>query len=138
MGSVFADTGFWIAYLNPRDALHAKARQLAATHHFERIVTTEMILAEFLNDLGSRGPNLRRAAAEFLTALQGRADVRIIPQTSTQFWAAANVFQQRSDKDWSLTDCASLLVMQENDLRDALTYDHHFEQMGFRALLRSE
>ena len=40
------------------------------------------------------------------------------------------------DKEWSLTDCTSFVVMQEEGLTDALTTDHHFEQAGFTVLLR--
>ncbi len=42
----------------------------------------------------------------------------------------------RPDKDWSLTDCISFVVMEEHGITDALTGDHHFEQAGFRALLK--
>ena len=44
--------------------------------------------------------------------------------------------EQRKDKDWSLTDCLSFAVMHARDLSEALTGDHHFQQAGFRALLR--
>jgi hypothetical protein len=46
------------------------------------------------------------------------------------------LFSRRPDKEWSLTDCTSFVVMQQERLTDALTTDHHFEQAGFRALLR--
>lgn len=45
------------------------------------------------------------------------------------------LYEARSDKDWSLTDCTSFIVMQDRGLTDALTGDHHFEQAGFRPLL---
>jgi len=41
----------------------------------------------------------------------------------------------RNDKDWSLTDCISFIVMEEHGITEALTGDRHFEQAGFRALL---
>ena len=41
-----------------------------------------------------------------------------------------------ADKDWSLTDCVSFLVMQDRRLTEALTADRHFEQAGFVALLK--
>jgi uncharacterized protein len=42
----------------------------------------------------------------------------------------------RPDKDWSLTDCVSFVVLTQNQLVEALTADQHFEQAGFKALLR--
>jgi predicted nucleic acid-binding protein len=43
--------------------------------------------------------------------------------------------RNRPDKDWSLADCISFVVMEEMGLREALTGDRHFEQAGFKALL---
>jgi predicted nucleic acid-binding protein len=40
------------------------------------------------------------------------------------------------DKDWPLTDCISFEVMREHGISEALTGDHHFEQAGFKALLK--
>src|SRR3978361_2148743 len=62
MTAVFADTSYWIALLNPQDPLHSKATQLSTFLRRTRILTTEMVLVEFLNDFSGRGQNLRRAA----------------------------------------------------------------------------
>ena len=45
------------------------------------------------------------------------------------------LYRNRPDKAWSLTDCISFLVMQQGGLTDALTADEHFRQAGFRAVL---
>ena len=45
------------------------------------------------------------------------------------------LFEARADKEWSLTDCISFVVMTEQRIADALTTDHHFIQAGFNALL---
>ncbi len=42
----------------------------------------------------------------------------------------------RADKEWSLVDCASFVVMQQRGLTEALTTDRHFEQAGFVRLLK--
>jgi len=52
------------------------------------------------------------------------------------FTKAVKFYSERMDKEWSLTDCISFVVMKERKLTTALTTDHHFEQAGFRALLR--
>jgi hypothetical protein len=52
------------------------------------------------------------------------------------FEAGTDLYSRRSDKEWSLTDCISFVVMQEQGIGEALTGDRHFEQAGFRALLK--
>jgi len=47
---VFADTGFYVALLNPRDRLHAKANDVSASYR-GRVVTTEYVLMELGNYL---------------------------------------------------------------------------------------
>jgi uncharacterized protein len=60
----------------------------------------------------------------------------IFPQTSEQFEKALGRYQAMSDKSWSLTDCASFLLMEAENIRAALTHDRHFLQAGFETLLR--
>jgi len=137
MRRVFADTAYWIALLNRRDRLHARAVECCADFNSGVIVSTEMVLTEVLNHF-SLGPSEFRQAA---VALVGRLDAspshEIIPMTSGQFRNALDLYRQRPDKQWSLTDCASILIMQEKGIGEALTYDNHFVQAGFAALLRN-
>ena len=95
-----------------------------------------MALTEALNHLAGRGERLRSLAVQMVRALEARSDVQVIPQTDTQFRAALERYAARSDQTWSLTDCASFLVMEERNITDALAYDRDFQQAGFRALLR--
>lgn len=46
------------------------------------------------------------------------------------------LYNERPDKEWQLTDCISFIVMSDEGLSDALTGDRHFEQAGFKALLK--
>ena len=46
------------------------------------------------------------------------------------------LFANRPDKEWSLVDCISFVVMKQKHLKEALSADHHFVQAGFVALLR--
>lgn len=136
MSVVFADSGYWIALLYSRDQLHERARAVAAGLESVAFVTTQMALTEALNHLAGRGERLRRLAAQMVRELETRSDVHVIPQTDTQFRAAVDRYASRPDQSWSLTDCASFIVMEERNITDALSYDRDFEQAGFRALLR--
>jgi predicted nucleic acid-binding protein len=136
MKRVFADTGYWIALLNPHDELHARALALAQSCSDDQIVTTEMVLTELLNGFSDRGPRLRAAASKAVNALRSSPKVTVVPQTSEQFQWALTRYEGRLDKDWSLTDCASFVTMEAEGIGAALTHDQHFAQAGFQALLR--
>jgi uncharacterized protein len=71
-----------------------------------------------------------------LELLRAQPDVEIVPSTSDLFRRGTELFAARPDKEWSLTDCISFVVMNERGINDALTNDHHFEQAGFRILLK--
>ncbi len=47
------------------------------------------------------------------------------------------LYRDRLDKDWSLTDCVSFVVMRHRAITEALTADRHFEQAGFIRLIGS-
>jgi predicted nucleic acid-binding protein len=134
--NIFADSSYWIALLNPDDYLHDKACQLSAEKSWVLTVTSEMVLTEVMNHFSASRASLRRAAAAAVKDICDDANCRVIPQTSDQFRNAVRLFEQRDDKQWSLTDCASILIMQAEGIHEALTHDTHFTQAGFTALLR--
>jgi predicted nucleic acid-binding protein len=136
MRRIFADTSYWIALLNPRDELHHKAVAAAQNYSEDQVVTSEMVLVELLNGFSDSGPRLRAAASKAVKTLRSSPNVTMVPQTSDQLEAALSRFQDRVDKDWSLTDCASFLIMEAEGIEAPLTHDQHFAQAGFQALLR--
>lgn len=136
MRLVFADTGYWIALLYPRDDLHEKAIELSKRIQPAHIVTSEMVLVEVLNDVSKRGEYFRVKAVALIKRLKESPNIVIIPQMGRSFEAAFSLYQKRTDKDWSLTDCLSFVLMNEYGIVEALAYDKHFVQAGFVALLR--
>ena len=136
MKAVFADSSYWIALLNPGDALHEKAARVSKSLGRIHLMTSEMVLAELLNDSAGRGEAVRRAAVLLVEHLRRSPNLSIVPQSSLQFQDAMSLYANRSDKAWGLTDCASFRIMDRDGLTRALTYDRHFEQAGFEALLR--
>ena len=135
MRQVFADTSYWIALVNPRDQMHAKAVSVTQQLSPVKILTSEMVLAEVLNSFSDGGP-LRQAVGGMVQRLRSNRDVIIVPQTSEQFESALQSYRQAVDKSWSLTDCASFQVMEAEQMQAALTHDQHFAQAGFETLLR--
>jgi predicted nucleic acid-binding protein len=136
MDRAFADTGYWIALLSPRDELHSKAVSFTRQFESAEIVTSEMVLVEFLNAFSDHGWHLRSAASGLVISTRSSPRVRVISQAADLFGRALSRYQEMQDKSWSLTDCASFLIMRDEDLTSALTHDRHFEQAGFHALLR--
>ena len=130
MNVVFADAGYFIANLDSRDPLHERARTVAAGLGLFSTVTTQMVIAEVRNYVSRGGDYLRSLAVQMIRNLQARPDVEIIPQTDAQFRAAVLRYAARPDQTWSLTDCASFLVMEERNITEALAYDRDLRAGG--------
>ena len=129
---VFADTSFWIALVVKQDEYHDRA-QKSSLRIMGRITTTVPVLLETANALAR--PAWRPHGIALIEHLQQRPDVEI-RELSPELWQRGwDLYRNRPDKAWSLTDCISFLVMQDAGLVDALTADEHFQQAGFRAVL---
>jgi predicted nucleic acid-binding protein len=132
MNEVFADSHYFIALLNQRDRFHATA-VAESLRQTKRIVTTLWVLAEVADALCK--PAMRSIAEQFLRFTFQNTAILIVRESETWFSRGLDLYGQRLDKSWSLTDCISFVVMQERGIQDALTGDHHFAQAGFNLLL---
>jgi uncharacterized protein len=133
MKATFADTSYFVALCGPRDSYHARALELSE-NLVGVIVTTEYVLVETAGML-SRAQD-RPAFINLARDLRSDPAVRVVPASGAVFQAGLSLFADRPDKEWSLVDCISFTIMGQRRLKDALASDHHFEQAGFRALLR--
>lgn len=133
MSECFADSFVFLAMLNPRDRKHNAAIS-ALNNRRDPLVTTAWVLTELADGLC---PSASRAV---FVALEGRlkTDSRftIVPAGAKLYEEGLELYRQRPDKDWSLTDCISFVVMRQRGIDEALTGDHHFEQAGFVPLLK--
>lgn len=134
MKAVFADSGYWIAVLIPSDTHHAKALEVSRLLGRIRIVTSEMVLSEVLATLAR--PPTREYAVSLVDRVTRDPNTDVVPQTGLQFRDALDRYRARADQSWSLVDCASFLIMEQRGIQDALAHDRHFEQAGFKAVLR--
>jgi predicted nucleic acid-binding protein len=133
---IFLDTAYAIALSAPSDQHHERAVLLASWLKQERarLVTTRGVLLEIGNALAEI--RYRSSAVRLLRALETDPAVEIVPLSEELYQRALLLFAERGDKEWSLVDCLSFVVMQDGGIQAALTTDKHFQQAGFRALMR--
>ena len=136
MRTVFADSLYWIAIVRPNDPWKVVARAARGTARDLRIVTTDEVLTEFLAALSASGETMRHQAARMVRAILSNRNVEVIPQSRDSFLKGLELYEERGDKEYSLTDCISMHAMKVLSISEALTNDHHFEQEGFSILMK--
>ena len=132
--TLFADAFYWVALIFPRDTFHARVRSFSATLGPARLVTTDEVLTEVLNHFSHLGSIWRAKVAALVHDVRSNPDVDVLPQTRADFDVALALYEARPDKDYSLTDCRSMLAMRALNITEVLTNDHHFTQEGFTIL----
>jgi predicted nucleic acid-binding protein len=100
------------------------------------IVTTEAVLWEWLNGLWDA--STRGVAAEGYRRAHADARIEVVTFQPELIDSALQLYRKRPDKDWSLTDCLSFVVMERRHLTEALTTDIHFEQAGLKVMMLAQ
>ena len=134
----FLDAAYAIALSAASDQHHESAIRIAEKLEVEgtRLVTTRAVVLEIGNALSRQ--RHRQSAVELLSALEGDPGVEIVAISDELYAKAFRLYQERKDKDWGLTDCISFVLMEDRGITEALTTDEHFQQAGFRALLKEQ
>lgn len=125
------DTGFVIALVNKRDQFHAQAKELSRQFDGQPLLVTDAVLLEIGNAL-SRG--FKTEAVAIMDSFILSSDVEIIHLTPKLFAEGFDLYKSYQDKDWSLVDCISFIVMRQRKIKHALTFDQHFAQAGFEMM----
>jgi predicted nucleic acid-binding protein len=131
--NLFVDTSGWAYYLDRQDPLHAEVaasvrRALTQRRH---LVTTSYIICELVALLSSRYHLPRQQVIKAINAIKTDSSVEVIYIERSLDDEAWNLLETRLDKEWSLVDASSFVVMKHYGLTEALTTDHHFTQAGF-------
>lgn len=131
MTQVFLDTGYIVALESSDDQHHADAighwRELVRSE--PRLVTTSFVLDEAITAFVSRGRHAK--AVEVGTRFLTSSSVKLVHVDEELFGLALDYLAKRSDKQFSLTDCVSFVLMDRLGIRQALAFDAHFEQAGY-------
>ncbi len=130
---IFVDTLFIVAFLNPRDTYHAKAIELTDVFENQPLLTTEAVLLEVGNALSRNG---KLSAVRFIDYCTESPEVEIVRLTPELWQESFQLYRTYLDKQWGLVDCISFSAMKQRGLTSTLTFDAHFTQAGFTALMR--
>jgi uncharacterized protein len=126
------DTSGLLCLFDQRDFRHRDAQ--AFYDGASARLTHSYIFAELVA-LAHARRTPRAAALAFVADLQDDTEIEVIWVDEPLHRSALTFLQTRPDKEWSLCDAVSFLLMEQRGLHDALTTDHHFEQAGFNRLL---
>lgn len=128
------DTGFVIALVNERDRFHEQAKELAGRFDGQSLLVTDAVLLEIGNALSR---SFKEEAVEIISSFILSEDVEIIHLSPSLFSKGFDLYKKYQDKEWSLVDCISFVVMRQHKVKKALTFDQHFSQAGFESVFEN-
>lgn len=139
MNELFVDTSGWGCLFDAAQPYYATAANLYRTARSQnrKIVTTNYLLTELVALLTSPLRIPRLTIIDLIERLKTSSFIEIVHVDQTLDQQAWALLCRRPDKPWSWVDCASFVLMEQREIREALTTDHHFEQAGFLRLLKS-
>lgn len=137
MSKLFVDTSGWASFFVSNQSSHAPAVQALtqAVQAKQTLVTSNYIMAELIALLQSPLRIPRSRIFTIIDIIKTTSYLDIVHIDADLDTAAWNLCKSRPDKNWSLVDCTSFILMQQLNIQTALTTDHHFEQAGFTRLL---
>ncbi|MGD0094003.1 MAG: PIN domain-containing protein [Planctomycetota bacterium] len=130
---MFLDTSGLLTLFYSKEPRHEEADELFQAA--PALLIHNYVLAEFIALITARRLS-RRAGSGFLRELLSEDDLEAVWVDRELHDAAMDLLDHRPDKEYSLCDAVSFLVMQQHGETEALTTDHHFEQEGFIRLLK--
>ena len=127
---VFLDTGYLVDLEDADDDNHRMARE-----HFDglgripTLTTTSYVLDEVVTFFNVRGHHAK--VVEVGERLLGSPSVGMVHVGENLLRRGFGLLRDRPDKDYSLTDCVSFVLMRERRITVVFAFDRHFEQEGF-------
>ncbi|MDX2212734.1 MAG: hypothetical protein SFY66_05535 [Oculatellaceae cyanobacterium bins.114] len=136
MRTLFADTFYWVALINPADDWYSRVLNVSSSLGQIQLVTTDEVLTEVLTFYSEAGSRMRQRTVAFVDNVLSNTTIQVIQQTHDSFLSGLKLYRDRLDKGYSLTDCISMNTMQNLSITEVLTHDQHFVQEGFMILFK--
>jgi predicted nucleic acid-binding protein len=130
---MFLDTSGILCCVDVREQLHHEAVTLYDGTN--KRFTHNYVLSEFVALAAARRFD-RKSTLEIADSMLSDSNVEVVWVDRQLHASAMKLLISQLDKSYSLCDAVSFLLMRERQLVEALTTDRHFEQAGFRSLLR--
>ncbi|WP_211299200.1 type II toxin-antitoxin system VapC family toxin [Methylovulum psychrotolerans] len=136
--ALFMDTSGWANYLIKTEPFHVQTSQLLQQCFMNKagLVTSNYVLAELIALLYSPLRITKPQQIKIMETIKAAFWVKVIHIDQVKEQQAYQLWKSRPDKKWSLVDCSSFVLMQDERITAAITSDHHFEQAGFIRLLK--
>jgi predicted nucleic acid-binding protein len=131
MRRCFVDTSFWIALFDRDDPAHERVTTFWQELAQEpiRLMTSDYVLDEAYTFL-RRHVDLQ-AAFDLHEVIQTSQVIEVLAVSAPVRSAAWDTLVKYDEKVLSFTDCTSFVLMWRMGLREALTLDADFAQVGF-------
>ncbi len=138
MTKIFVDTSGWASFFDTDETFHQQTRAIyeEARKNGVRLVTTNYVIAELVALFTSPFRISRPRIIEYIQVIKRSPSVDLLHIDQSSDVQAWQLLTERPDKQWSLVDCSSFVVMSNEGISEALTTDHHFEQAKFIRLLK--
>lgn len=136
---IYIDSGFFIAFLDHRDASHMQAHRLNDAYFTDpqiRFITTRDVLNEVLAHFSRSIPETKQGAASLAKELLNDTKYRVIVLNNREYLRALNLYENRVDKRYSMVDCIGMTLMHDQSISEVLATDRDFQQEGFTNLMR--
>lgn len=131
MRARFLDASFLLMLLIPSEPEHGAAVRLLNEMKGYRLYTSDGVMFEVLAHISKWDPETRingvRLMRRLLTPGEG---FEVLYPTPERIRAALDLYEQRLDQEYSLVDCLSMTLMEEQGISEVLTYDSDFHGEG--------
>jgi uncharacterized protein len=132
---IFIDTSAWLPLVDPDDRDHVAVRaqqERLASGEFGRAVTSNYVLTETMTLVRRRlGFN---AALSLSRLIDQSKELRVVWVEPVHHREALALLFGHQDKEWSVVDCSSFVLMKALGITLALAIDKDFEQAGFERI----